>query len=58
MLPPVLPVVLYNGESAWTAAIDIKELVHQGLQQADEEQIFQWSERILTAKSLGDIFGH
>jgi predicted transposase/invertase (TIGR01784 family) len=28
------------------------------LNQADEEQIFLWSERILTAKTLGEIFGH
>ena len=27
------------------------------LNQADEEQIFQWSELILTADTLGDIFG-
>ena len=26
-LPPVLPVVLYNGSSAWTAATDISDLV-------------------------------
>ena len=26
-LPPVLPVVLYNGESRWTAARDVRELV-------------------------------
>ena len=26
-LPPVLPVVLYNGESAWTAAASVEELV-------------------------------
>jgi hypothetical protein len=28
------------------------------LQQADEEQILLWSERILSADTLGDIFGH
>ncbi len=28
------------------------------LNQADEKQIFLWSERILTAKTLGEIFGH
>ncbi|MBF0110328.1 MAG: Rpn family recombination-promoting nuclease/putative transposase [Magnetococcales bacterium] len=26
-LPPVLPVVLYNGKSAWTAAMDVSELI-------------------------------
>ena len=26
-LPPVLPVVLYNGDSAWRAATDVRELV-------------------------------
>jgi hypothetical protein len=26
-LPPVLPVVLYNGEPRWTAAVDIAELI-------------------------------
>ena len=26
-LPPVLPVVLYNGESPWTAARDVRELI-------------------------------
>ncbi len=33
-----------------------QELVLQ-LNQADEEQVLQWSERILTADTLGDIFG-
>jgi len=28
------------------------------LNQADEEQIVLWSERILTVKTLGEIFGH
>jgi len=28
------------------------------LKQADEEQILQWSGRILTADTLGDIFGN
>ena len=28
------------------------------LKQADEEQIFLWSERILTAKTLAEMFGH
>ena len=26
-LPPVLPIVLYNGASAWRAATDIAELI-------------------------------
>ena len=26
--------------------------------QADEEQLHQWTSRILTAKTLGDIFGN
>ena len=26
-LPPVLPIVLYNGESRWTAARDVRELI-------------------------------
>ncbi|MBF0633012.1 MAG: Rpn family recombination-promoting nuclease/putative transposase [Magnetococcales bacterium] len=26
-LPPVLPVVFYNGKSAWTAAMDVSELI-------------------------------
>lgn len=26
-LPPVLPIVLYNGETHWNAALDIGELV-------------------------------
>ncbi|NIA05499.1 MAG: transposase [Proteobacteria bacterium] len=29
MLPPVLPVVLYNGDSKWTAATDISRLVQE-----------------------------
>ena len=29
MLPPVLPVVLYNGDPAWTAATDIRELIRE-----------------------------
>ncbi len=33
------------------------EIAHR-LEQADEEQIMQWSERILTADSLGDVFGN
>ena len=28
------------------------------LQQADEEQLMEWLEQILTANSFGDIFGH
>jgi len=28
-LPPVLPVVLYNGKNAWTGATDIKDLVQK-----------------------------
>ncbi|HFQ80990.1 MAG TPA: DUF4351 domain-containing protein, partial [Desulfobacterales bacterium] len=28
------------------------------LEQADEEQIIGWSERILSAHTLGDVFGH
>jgi predicted transposase YdaD len=27
MLPPVLPIVLYNGEAAWTAATDVADMV-------------------------------
>ena len=27
MLPPVLPIVLYNGDAKWTAATDIAELI-------------------------------
>ena len=26
-LPPVLPIVLYNGESRWSAALDVRELI-------------------------------
>ena len=29
ILPPVLPIVLYNGDPAWTAATDIRELVQK-----------------------------
>ena len=29
MLPPVLPVVLYNGDGKWTAATDISELIRE-----------------------------
>ena len=29
MLPPVLPIVLYNGDPAWTAATDISELIRE-----------------------------
>ena len=32
--------------------------VEAKLKQADEEQIFFWSERILTAKTIGEMFGH
>ena len=32
--------------------------VEEKLQQADEEQLLEWSDRILSAESLGDIFGH
>lgn len=28
--PPVFPIVLYNGEGAWTAATSLRELVEQG----------------------------
>jgi len=28
------------------------------LEKADNEKLLQWSEQILTANSLGDIFGH
>ena len=28
MLPPVLPIVLYNGDSAWKAATNINELIY------------------------------
>jgi len=31
MLPPVKPLVLYNGESAWTATTDISELMREVL---------------------------
>ena len=30
LLPPVLPVVLYNGEPRWRAALDIADLIHTG----------------------------
>lgn len=30
MLPPVLPVVLYNGTPRWRAATDLSELIHPG----------------------------
>ncbi|MDH4319216.1 MAG: Rpn family recombination-promoting nuclease/putative transposase [Desulfobulbaceae bacterium] len=29
MLPPVLPIVLYNGDPAWTFATDISELIRE-----------------------------
>ena len=32
--------------------------VEAKLKQADEEQIFFWSERILSAKTIGEMFGH
>jgi len=31
--------------------------IKQRLEEADGEQILEWSERILTAADLGDIFG-
>ncbi len=36
----------------------ISENITAQLDNADEETILKWSERILTANSLGDIFGH
>ncbi len=30
MLPPVLPIVIYNGQRPWTAAADVSELVASG----------------------------
>ena len=27
-LPPVLPIVLYNGDARWKAAVDLSELIH------------------------------
>ena len=35
-------------------SVDIKAKLNQ----ADEGQIFLWSERILTAETLGEMFGH
>jgi len=32
--------------------------VESKLEKADKEQLMQWSEQVLTANSLGDIFGH
>ncbi len=29
-LPPVLPVVIYNGRAAWTAAVEMRDLVESG----------------------------
>ncbi len=37
---------------------DIPNKFLQQLHHADEEQILRWSESILTAQTLGDIFGH
>jgi len=33
------------------------ELRHR-LEQADQQQILQWSERVLSAESMGDVFGN
>jgi predicted transposase/invertase (TIGR01784 family) len=36
----------------------LPESYHLRLQQADEKQIIAWSERFLSARTLGDVFGH
>ncbi len=37
---------------------DLPPDIMSQIDQADEEQILQWSDYILTAHTLGDIFGH
>ena len=32
--------------------------IEQRLTDASDEQITEWAERILTAESIGDVFGH
>jgi hypothetical protein len=32
--------------------------IEQRLNDATYEQILEWSERILTAENIGDVFGH
>ncbi len=43
-LPPVLPIVLYNGDSRWTAAVDLSELIHPAPR---ELQVYQPRQRYL-----------
>ncbi len=43
-LPPVLPIVLYNGEPRWKAAVELSELIHPAPQ---ELQAYQPQQRYL-----------
>ena len=37
-LPPVFPIVLYNGEPRWKAAVDLSELIHPAPQELQTYQ--------------------
>jgi Putative transposase, YhgA-like len=44
-LPPVLPLVLYNGKSPWSAALEISELIETipgGLENATGRNCATW----------------
>jgi len=41
-LPPVLPIVLYNGQDAWTAKTSLADLIEPGL----PEQLRHWQPQI------------
>ena len=37
---------------------ELSDEIHAKFNQADEEQLQKWTTRILTAKTLGDVFGN
>jgi hypothetical protein len=60
-IPPVLPLVLYNGVRCWQApeeapAAGIYGVVEAGIFAWTAQTLLLWGERVLTVQILADVF--